>query len=89
MAADGQDQLTRLADPGPGPDSAVACQELLRRFREELSDEECLLVDLRGEGLSWADVADRLGGTPGGRRMQLSRAVERVARLLGLESSNP
>jgi RNA polymerase sigma-70 factor (ECF subfamily) len=89
LAPDGQEQLTRLADPKPGPGSAVAGRELLERFREELSDEERRLVDLRGEGLSWADVASRLGGTPGSRRMQLARAVERVARSLGLESSNP
>jgi RNA polymerase sigma-70 factor (ECF subfamily) len=89
LAADGQDRLTHLPDPGPGPDSAVAGQELLRRFREELTDEERQLVDLRGEGLSWADVVARLGGTPGGRRMQLARAIERVARSLGLESPNP
>jgi RNA polymerase sigma-70 factor (ECF subfamily) len=89
LAPDGQEKLTRLADPNPGPESAVAGQELLRRFREELSDEERQLVDLRSEGLSWADVASRLGGTPGARRMQLARAVERVARSLGLESSNP
>jgi RNA polymerase sigma-70 factor (ECF subfamily) len=89
LASDGQEQLTHLADPNPGPGSAVAGQELLRRFREELSDEERQLVDLRGEGLSWADVASRLGGTAGARRMQLARTVERVARSLGLELSNP
>jgi RNA polymerase sigma-70 factor (ECF subfamily) len=89
VAADGHEQLTHLADPSPGPGSAIASQELLRRFREELSVEERQLVDLRTEGLSWGDVASRLGGTPGARRMQLARAVERVARSLGLESSSP
>jgi RNA polymerase sigma factor (sigma-70 family) len=85
MSGDGQDHLARVESPGPHPDSAVASEELMRRFREELSDEERNLVDLRRDGKSWADVAEELGGTAGGRRMQLTRAVERVVRILGLE----
>jgi RNA polymerase sigma-70 factor (ECF subfamily) len=88
VSGDGQDHLAGVASPDPRPDSAVASEELLRRFREELNDEERKLVDLRRDGKSWADVAEELGGTPGGRRMQLSRAVERVVRTLGLEPSD-
>ena len=86
LAADGEARLAGVADLRPGPDSAVAGQELLRRFREELNDEERQIVDLRGDGLNWSEIAARLGGTPGARRMQLTRAVERVARTLGVES---
>jgi DNA-binding CsgD family transcriptional regulator len=64
----------------------VAGQELLTRFRQSLSDEERQLADLRSQGLSWADIAARLGGTAQARRMQLARAVERAARELGLEA---
>jgi RNA polymerase sigma-70 factor (ECF subfamily) len=87
MASIDQNDLASFADPRPGPDSTVSGQELLRRFRDALSDEERQLVDLRNDGLAWGDVAARLGGTPHARRMQLSRAVERVARELGVEAA--
>jgi RNA polymerase sigma-70 factor (ECF subfamily) len=85
ISGDGHDHLAGVASPGPNPDSAVADEELLRRFREELSGEERRLVDLRRDGKGWTEIAGELGGTPGGRRMQLTRAVERVVRILRLE----
>jgi RNA polymerase sigma-70 factor (ECF subfamily) len=88
-SAGGAEELAGLADPRPGPEESVAGAELLRRFRDALSAEERQLVDLRGEGLAWADVAARLGGTAQARRMQLARAVDRVARELGIEPAGP
>jgi RNA polymerase sigma-70 factor (ECF subfamily) len=82
------EQLAEVADPAPGPSELVAGKELLERFRRGLRPEERRLADLRGEGLSWADVATRLGGTPQARRMQLARAVERVAQELGLDEAD-
>lgn len=82
-----QQQMAILPDPRPGPESVISGQELVRLFRDALSDEERQLVDLRNEGLDWGDVAARMGGTANARRMQLSRAVERVACQLGLESA--
>ena len=84
VSPDGEGELAGVADPRPAPDEAVAGQELLRRFRDGLSEEERRIVDLRGEGLGWADVAARLGGTAQARRMQLARAVDRLVRELGL-----
>jgi RNA polymerase sigma-70 factor (ECF subfamily) len=81
----GADELANLADPHPGPAETVCGRELLQRFREGLNEEERRLVDLRGEGQGWAEIAASLGGTAQARRMQLARAVERVARALGLE----
>jgi RNA polymerase sigma-70 factor (ECF subfamily) len=89
VSADGEGELAGVADPHPAPDEAVAGQELLRRFRDGLSEEERRIVDLRGEGLGWADVAARLGGTAQARRMQLARAVDRLARELGLGPDAP
>jgi RNA polymerase sigma-70 factor (ECF subfamily) len=89
VSADGEGELAGVADPRPAPDEAVAGQELLRRFRDGLSEEERRIVDLRGEGLGWADVAARLGGTAQARRMQLARAVDRLARELGLGPDAP
>jgi RNA polymerase sigma-70 factor (ECF subfamily) len=87
LSADGQEQMDRVADPRPGPATAVAGQELLRAFRDGLTEEERRIVELRGNGLAWADVAAQMGGTAQARRMQLSRAIERLAQSLGVEAS--
>ena len=90
--------VRRIAETEPGwlervpagttPGGTIAGRELLDRFRRALSDEERAIVELRGDGLAWADVAAKLGGTAQSRRMQLSRAVERVARELGIEPTD-
>jgi RNA polymerase sigma-70 factor (ECF subfamily) len=84
-AADGAEPLQGVAGGEASPSQQVAGRELLERFRQGLDAEERQLADLRAEGLAWAEVAARLGGTAQARRMQLTRAVERVARELGLE----
>jgi RNA polymerase sigma factor (sigma-70 family) len=86
--SDGQEQLAQIAGAGPSPSAVVAGQELLRRFRECLTDEERELADLRSQGLAWADIAQRLGGKAQARRMQWARVVERVARELGLDEDS-
>src|SRR5262249_10966176 len=88
VAADGAEKLKAVAANVPTPSQIVAGKELLERLRQALSDEERQLADLRGEGLAWGDIATRLGGTAQARRMQLARAVERVARDLDLDGDN-
>jgi RNA polymerase sigma-70 factor (ECF subfamily) len=66
----------------PSPSRLVAGRELLNEFRRRLSEEERLLADLRAQGCEWAEIATKLGGTPQGRRKQLSRAIERVEQQL-------
>jgi RNA polymerase sigma-70 factor (ECF subfamily) len=85
VAADGAAQLEGVATDSPSPSDVAAGRELLDRFRRGLDDEERELAELRSQGLSWADIAAKLGGTAQARRMQLARAVERVARELGLD----
>jgi RNA polymerase sigma-70 factor (ECF subfamily) len=72
------------AASGPSPSEVVAGRDLLEAFRQRLSDEERQLFDLQAQGLAWAEIAARVGGTPDGRRMQLGRATDRVVRELGL-----
>jgi RNA polymerase sigma-70 factor (ECF subfamily) len=81
----GLDDL-QVAAPEASPSEWCAGQELLQEFRRRLSDEERSLADRRGQGDSWATIAADLGGTPDGRRMQLARALDRVAEQLNLDS---
>jgi RNA polymerase sigma-70 factor (ECF subfamily) len=67
------------------PSEVISRRELLAMFRERLSSEERDVAELRAQGLDWAEVAARLGGTPDARRKQLGRAVARVGRELGLD----
>ena len=82
------DDLERVAGGGPTPSRVVVGKELLAHFFGRLSDEERQIADLRAQGLAWGDIAGRLGGTAQARRMQLARAVERVAHELGLEAAD-
>jgi RNA polymerase sigma-70 factor (ECF subfamily) len=86
-AADTPEKL-EIVDDTPSPSRVLASKELLEQFRQGLSDEERQVADLRGQGLGWAEIATELGGTAQARRMQLTRAADRVARQLGLDDSN-
>jgi RNA polymerase sigma-70 factor (ECF subfamily) len=74
-----------VADPGPTASEQLAGRELLSEVRRRLTEEERRVAELRADGRGWAEVARELGGTPDARRVQLDRAVRRVARALGLE----
>jgi RNA polymerase sigma-70 factor (ECF subfamily) len=88
VTAAGEEKLKELASAVPTPSEVVGGKELLERFHRALTEEERQLADLRGEGLAWGAIAARLGGTAQARRMQLTRAVERVARELGLDDDD-
>ena len=82
------------ADPGelaardPDPSRVLIGRELLEQVRSRLAVQERRAADLRGEGHTWAEVAGALGGTPDGRRTQLARALDRVARELGIDDGD-
>ena len=67
------------------PSRIAAGRELLAAVHARLSPEERQLADLRGQGMEWAEIAERLGGTAGGRRKQFTRALDRVSQELGLD----
>jgi RNA polymerase sigma factor (sigma-70 family) len=73
------------AAPEPPPSREAAGRELLAELRARLTDEERAVADLRAQGQGWAEIAGQLGGTADGRRMQLRRALDRVAPELGLD----
>ena len=77
--------LDQLAAKDETPSKQLANQELLEAFRNELTCEERQLVELRADGLSWEEIAVRLGGKAQARRMQLARGIERAGKKLGVE----
>jgi RNA polymerase sigma-70 factor (ECF subfamily) len=78
----GQEELEAAAVETPS--QRIAGKELLAEFRRRLSDAERKLADLRAGGHDWAAVAIALSSTPEACRKQLSRAIERIERELGL-----
>jgi RNA polymerase sigma-70 factor (ECF subfamily) len=78
-----------VPDPGPSPDQYVAAQELLQKARHLLTPEERQLLELREQGLGWAEIATARGVSPEALRKQLARAVSRAARTLGLDRADP
>jgi RNA polymerase sigma factor (sigma-70 family) len=86
--AGGDEALETAATDDPTASQVVAGRELLDRFRALLAPEELRIADLRAEGLAWAEVAERLGGTAQARRMQLARAADRAAAALGLDEGD-
>jgi RNA polymerase sigma factor (sigma-70 family) len=71
--------------PGPGPASQLVWKDMIEAVRARLTDEERSVSELRTMGLSWNDVADRLGEKPDAVRNRLNRAMKRIMRELGLE----
>jgi RNA polymerase sigma factor (sigma-70 family) len=74
-----------LIAPDATPSRQLAARELLDEAYRLLTEQERRLLELRQQGSEWAEIAASLGGTPEGLRKQLARAVERVARQLGLD----
>lgn len=74
-----------VASSTQGPCEIASDVDLIDAIKHRLDDEERQIVDLRTEGWEWPEIAKRLGGTPQARRMQLTRAVHRVAKALNLE----
>jgi RNA polymerase sigma-70 factor (ECF subfamily) len=74
-----------LAGPDRTPSSEVAHRELLEEARRRLSREERSLLEQREQGREWTDIAAELGSSPEAIRKRLTRAIDRVARELGLD----
>ena len=55
-------------------------------FRSRLSEEEKQLAEQRALGRSWKEIAAELGGSPDSMRMQLGRAIDRVAQEMRLDA---
>ncbi len=71
--------------PGPGPATQLALKDMIETVRARLGDNERAISDLRTTGLSWAEVAGRLGEKPAAVRNRLNRALKHIIHELGLE----
>jgi len=69
------------------PSRIASGRELLAAVRERLTQPERHLAEQRALGRSWEDIAQELGDQADAVRMRLKRALDRVARDLGLEDS--
>jgi RNA polymerase sigma factor (sigma-70 family) len=76
-----------LASSDSTPSGQVARQELLLEVRKRLSEDERHLAEQRALGLEWTEIAAQQGGSPEALRKKLGRALDRVAKELGLEDS--
>jgi RNA polymerase sigma-70 factor (ECF subfamily) len=78
-----------VAACGASPSRQVSARELLDEGRRLLSPDERALLERREQGGEWAAIAAELGGSPDALRIRLARAVDRVARRLGLDEDGP
>jgi RNA polymerase sigma-70 factor (ECF subfamily) len=76
-----------MPDHQPSPSRFLASRDLLQAVYAQLSAQERELVERRGQGQPWAEIAASLGGTPEALRKQLTRALDRAVSSLGLEES--
>ena len=67
------------------PSREVAARDLWQEMQRRLTPDERQLADLRQQGMEWADIAVRLGGSAEALRKRLARASDRIAHELGLD----
>jgi DNA-directed RNA polymerase specialized sigma24 family protein len=69
--------------PEPTASQQVEDQDFSQAVRARLSGGKRLLFDLKLKGLTWTQIAGRLGGQPDTLRMRLNRAIATVLSELG------
>jgi RNA polymerase sigma-70 factor (ECF subfamily) len=77
----------QLAGTDPTPSRHAAHRELLGELEKRLSPDELQLVELRNQGHEWEEIAEQLSGSAEALRKKHARALDRVARELGLEDN--
>jgi RNA polymerase sigma factor (sigma-70 family) len=76
----------QLAASDPSPSRRAVHRELLAELERRLTPEELELVNLRNQGHEWDEIAERLNGSAEALRKKHTRALDRVAKELGLET---
>lgn len=83
-AEGGDSALESIVGATPDAVEELSNRDLLGRIRERFNADELQIAQLRGQGAGWEEIARQMGGTPQSRRMQFSRALDRVADELSL-----
>ncbi len=71
------------ASPEPTGTRRIDDADLNQFIRGRLSESNVLLFDLRAQGLTWIEIAAKVGGMPDALRMRLTRAVAAVLAAIG------
>jgi DNA-directed RNA polymerase specialized sigma24 family protein len=71
--------------PEPPPAQNAEGQDFRQAVRARLPEQTRRLFDLKAEGLTWAEIAEQVGGHPDALRMRLRRAVAAALGELGCE----
>jgi RNA polymerase sigma factor (sigma-70 family) len=80
--------LLGVAQQGESPSQIASGNEMIARAKELLGQDERQMAELRAQGQSWDEIAQEMGGTAQARRVQFSRAVDRVSKLIGIEEDS-
>ena len=83
----GAQGVEQLVSTSPSPSKQLAVRDLLQEIKRRLSADERRMLELKNKGEDWAAIAIELGGTPEALRRRLSRALDRVAKELGLDNA--
>jgi len=75
--------LDRLSDTLPSPSEIVSGKEQLDRLKSALTANEQQILELRALGMTWEEIAAKIGGTGQARRVQFSRGLDRMEQELG------
>jgi DNA-directed RNA polymerase specialized sigma24 family protein len=68
--------------PDPSPAEQAESRDLCQLVRGRLSTENRLLFDLKAQGLTWTQIAEKVSGQPDALRVGLSRAIAKILREL-------
>lgn len=82
------DDMPSLPGREHTPSMIVARDELLQACRRLMTDEERRLTEARAEGRNWDELAVEFGVSPDALRKRHTRALDRVAENLDMESSD-
>jgi RNA polymerase sigma-70 factor (ECF subfamily) len=83
----GQQAVEGVPGHDPSPSQFVANKDLLQEVYRQFSAGERYLAEQRAAGRDWAEIAAEIGSTAEALRKKLARALDRVARQLGLEGA--
>ena len=76
------------ASPEPAAAQHIEEDDLSQAVRARLPEQTRPLFDLKLQGLTWAEIAGRVGGKPDALRMRLTRSVAAVLGELGHEETS-